>query len=127
MHAYPPLAATAAEAREAIEARSGPLPPYRPNTLAGADVGRTFLLAGRTGEAIALLEEATRSCRALEHPVLHTRAHDWLGQAREAGGDRPGACTAYAVVISRWGRAVPRSVTAEHARARMTALGCDGR
>jgi serine/threonine-protein kinase len=127
MHAYPALADSAAEAREAIEARSGPLPPYRPSTLAGADVGRAFLLAGRVDEAISMLEEATRSCRALEIPVLHTRAHDWLGQAREAAGDRAGACAAYGVVISRWGHAVPRSVTAEHARARMAALGCDGR
>jgi serine/threonine-protein kinase len=127
MYAYPPLVDTEATARAALETPHDALPPYRPNTLADADVGHAFLLAGRTDEAITLLGEATRSCRALEYPVLHTRAHDWLGQACEVKGDRAGACAAYAVVVSRWGHAVPRSVTADHARARMAALGCDKR
>jgi serine/threonine-protein kinase len=129
MYAFPPLAGDAAEAREALaaEAAYGSFPPFRPRTLAGAHVGHALLLAGRTDEAITRLEEATRSCRALDHPVLHTRAHDWLGLAREARGDLAGACAAYAVVIARWGHADPRSVTADHARARMSALGCTTR
>jgi serine/threonine-protein kinase len=128
MHAFPPLADTPAEARDALaaEARFGPLPAYRPKVLTTADIGRLHLLAGHADDAIRFLEDATKSCRALEHPVLHTRAHDWLGRAREEKGDKAGACAAYRVVIERWGAANPRSVTAEHARERGKALGCTG-
>ncbi|MEP7122851.1 MAG: protein kinase [Byssovorax sp.] len=126
MHAFPGLAGTRDEALEALAVEPGynALPAFRPKTLAVADVGHALLLAGRTAEAIPRLEEATRSCRALEHPVLHTRAHDWLGTAREAIGDRAGACAAYQVVLDRWGAARPRSITADHARERSRALGC---
>jgi serine/threonine-protein kinase len=126
MHAFPALAAGPDDAREVLAMASGydALPAFRPKTLAVADIGHALLLAGRTAEAISRLEEATRSCRALEHPVLHTRAHDWLGTAREAMGDRASACAAYQVVIDRWGNAKPRSITADHARERMRALDC---
>jgi serine/threonine-protein kinase len=63
-------------------------------------------------------------CRALEFPVEHTQAHAWLGQAREAKGDKAGACAAYQGVLERWGRAKPRSVTAEMATKRAKLLGC---
>ncbi|HSO00849.1 MAG TPA: hypothetical protein VLS89_21305 [Candidatus Nanopelagicales bacterium] len=51
------LVDSAADAREALAALPGfePLPPYRPETLVDAAVGRTFLLAGRGDEAIRWL------------------------------------------------------------------------
>ena len=61
-------------------------------------MGRTFLLAGRTDEALPSLERAARSCRVFELPVEHTRAQLWLGTAREAKGDKEGACAAYRAV-----------------------------
>ncbi|HEU4533313.1 MAG TPA: hypothetical protein VFS00_04315, partial [Polyangiaceae bacterium] len=52
-------------------------------------------------------------------------AHEALGLAREAVGDRDGACEADRVVLGRWGRAPPRSLAAERAGRR--ALGCPRR
>ena len=75
--------------------------------------------------ALPLLEKAVAECFALWHPHLHTRVHHWLGQACEALHDERGACDAYAVVLKRWGRAKPRSVTAEAALTRSRALRCD--
>jgi serine/threonine-protein kinase len=106
--------------------RFEPLPPFRPETLIDAAAGRAFLLVGRASDAIGWLTQATQSCVAFDFPVEHTRAHLWLGQAREAQGDRAGACSAYGAVLSRWGAARPRSVTAEAARDRAKALGCAG-
>jgi serine/threonine-protein kinase len=126
MHGYAPTAETEGEARAALAElpRYGGVPPYRPMTLADTAVGVAFHRAGRTEEAIAWLEGAARSCRALQFPVEHTHAHYWLGQAREARGETAAACAAYEVVINRWGAAKPRSITAEAARARVAALGC---
>lgn len=87
--------------------------------------GHVFLLAGRFEEAIAHLKAATRRCMVLEYPFEHTQAHLWLGQALEQTKDRDGACAAYGVVLSRWGSAKPRSISAEQARARARALGCN--
>jgi serine/threonine-protein kinase len=46
------------------------------------------------------------------------------GQALEAQRDRAGACEAYRSILARWGKASPRSVTAEAAAKRVQALGC---
>jgi serine/threonine-protein kinase len=115
------------DAKEALAARAsfGPLPPYRPETMIDAAAGRTFLLGGEIGEATRWLEGATRSCAALSFPLEQTRAHLWLGQAREAERDRAGACAAYRRVLDRWRRAKPRSVTVDEARERAMKLGCD--
>ncbi len=117
---------TAEAATAALTAlpRYAPIPPFRPRTLVDAAIGQTYLLAGRGDEAITWLTRATTMCRALAFPIAHTRAHLLLGQAREAAGDRSGACAAYAVVLSRWGHASPRSVTAAVARDRVLTLGC---
>jgi serine/threonine-protein kinase len=114
------------EAREAIAAlpELGPIPPFAPRYPADAHVGRVMLLAGRTDDAIAALERATRTCDTMLFPIHHNESYAFLGQAREAKGDRPGACAAYAEVLARWGRARPRSITLETARARHKALGC---
>lgn len=115
-----------ATARAALDSlpKLGPIPPFRPLTLAEADVGRTYYLAGKSDEAIHWLEAATHTCRALMFPIQHTRAHYWLGRALQDKGRRADACRAYATVLSRWGHAKPHSVTAAEARARSRALGC---
>jgi serine/threonine-protein kinase len=128
IHGYAATVTTPEEAAEALAAlpRFLPQPPYRPMTMADGVVGRTYLLAGRTDEALPLLERATRSCRALELPLEHTRAFLSLGAAREAKGDAAGACAAYALVLARWEKASPRSITAQKARERARVLGCAG-
>jgi serine/threonine-protein kinase len=114
-------------ARAAIAA----LPSFAPDPRGGIEldaervsVGRAYLLAGRVDEAVSWLERATRACNLVRFPVAATRARLWLGEAREAKGDRAGACADYAAVVRRWGGAKPRSVTAEEASRRAAALGC---
>jgi serine/threonine-protein kinase len=127
LHGYAATVESAEDAREALAALPAyePLPRFRPLTMAGAAAGLTFLLGGRTEEAVTWLRQATKSCRALAFPLEHTRAHEWLGQALEARGDKEGACAAYKVVLDGWGNAKPRSVTAERAGARASDLGCE--
>jgi serine/threonine-protein kinase len=117
---------TRAEAERALAALAAhaPLPAFRPFTLTEAGEGVTLALAGKHADAAARLAQATRTCRALDFPIEHTRAHHWLGASREALGDTAGACDAYRVVLDRWGHARPRSVTADRARARVLALRC---
>jgi hypothetical protein len=55
-------------------------------------------------------------------PMTWMSAQLELGQALEAKGDRPGARAAYERVLERWGKAKPRSLTAERARARQAGL-----
>jgi serine/threonine-protein kinase len=126
MYAYARVADTPEGAREALAAlpEYGSLPPFRPETLVDVDVGRTYLLAGRAAEAIPWLEHATKTCMVLRFPFEHVRAHLLLAEAREAGGDRAGACASYRAVIKQWGQAKPRSVTAQKAAERAQALGC---
>jgi serine/threonine-protein kinase len=125
-HGHASTVETADEAREALGAlpKYEPLPVFYPHTLAEAWTGQTFFLGGRADDGVKWLERATRTCRALELPVDHTRAHLWLGAAREARSDKEGACAAYRVVRDRWGKAKPRSVTGEKAIERIKALGC---
>jgi serine/threonine-protein kinase len=117
---------TPEDARAALDVLPtyGPLPPYRPWTLVDADMGRTYLLAGRTAEALDWIERATHKCLVLHYPIEHIRSYLLLGQAREAAGDKPGACASYRMILDRWGQAKPRSVTAEQARVRIQALDC---
>jgi serine/threonine-protein kinase len=119
-------AQTPAEARNALAARPlfEPLPAYQPSMLAPAFEGNVYLLADRLDDAVASLERATRACVALAYPVEHTRALEQLATARERKHDTTAACGAYAGVVARWGKAVPKSVTAERAKARMAALRC---
>jgi serine/threonine-protein kinase len=126
VHGFADTVETPEDAREALAALPAfePLPSFFPRSLGEAATGVTFFLGGRADDAVAWLDRATRTCRALELPVEHTRAHLWLGLAREAKGDKAGACAAYRVVRERWGKAKPRSVTAEKAAERMRAAGC---
>ena len=126
MHGFAATVTTPDDAREALAAlpKYAPIPAFRPMTQVETAIGTTFLLAGRNDDALAWLEGAAKSCRALQFPFEHTRAHYALGLAREANGDAKGACAAYQVVVDRWGKARPPSVTAEKAIARTRALSC---
>jgi hypothetical protein len=64
-----------------------------------------------------------RSCAAVSDPWSSVMSSLYLGMALEATGDRDGAAEAYRAVLARWGRAKPRSVTADTARERLRALG----
>ncbi|HTQ43098.1 MAG TPA: serine/threonine-protein kinase [Polyangiaceae bacterium] len=118
--------ATPEEAREAMASlpEYSPLPVFRSATLWTAAEGHVRLLAGDVAGALPLLEHGAGVCLALTHPVERVRAQLDLGAAREASGDRDGACKAYASVVARYGAAKPRSVTAEQAKARAAHLGC---
>ncbi len=127
--AYAVPAETPADAQVAMAAREHylPVPEYAPLALDEAAVGRVYLLAGRTAEALPVLARAAGSCFPLDHPIEHTRAAAFLGRAYEASGDVAKACAAYDVVRARWGSAKPRSVTAADALQRSVALHCEKR
>jgi serine/threonine-protein kinase len=126
LHGFAATTLDADDARAALEAQGtyGPAPPFVPQTMAQASAGLAFFLTGHIDEAKTWLEQSCRSCAALSFPIEHTRAHLWLGRVREASGDVPGACAAYEIVLSRWGHAKPRSVSADEARERASKLGC---
>ncbi|HEX8793979.1 MAG TPA: protein kinase [Polyangiaceae bacterium] len=102
----------------------GALPRFVPTFPTDMLVGRTYRLAGRTDDAIAFLRRGVAACTMLGEGVRTTRASFELAQALETAGDTSGACDAYRVVLARWGHAKPRSVTADRARTRSTALAC---
>jgi serine/threonine-protein kinase len=108
---------------EALPALGGP-PVFAPSTATQAVLGHAFLLAGHPEQAVPALRSGTASCTVLTDNLTSTRGWHDLGVALESQGDRPGACQAYGVVLSRWGHAKPRSLTADDARARARSLGC---
>jgi eukaryotic-like serine/threonine-protein kinase len=126
IYGYAAPASSAAGARAALDAlpRFSPLPPFNPQTIGGAEIGKAYLLAGQPREALPYLRKATASCGIAHDPIVFTRASLHLGMALEATGDRAGACQAYRSVLDRWKGAKPRSVTLEEARRRAAALGC---
>jgi serine/threonine-protein kinase len=128
IYAYASPAETARDAASALAALPtyAPLPPYKPESLVDSDIGRTYMLAGKVDEAVPFLERASNNCFPLDHPIESTRAHYFLGLAREAKHDTKGACEAYGVVRDRWGAAKPPSVTGQKALARIAALKCGG-
>jgi eukaryotic-like serine/threonine-protein kinase len=124
VHGYADTVATPSDAVEAVTALKsfGGVPVFRPN--ATALIGRVYLLAGRTDEAMPWLESEARGCYSLARPFEHLRAHYWLGRGQEAKGDAASACRSYSEVIDRWGSARPRSVTADDASKRAQSLRC---
>jgi predicted Zn-dependent protease len=117
---------TAEEARETLELfpSVSPPPALVARELALPMLGKLYMLAERPAEAVPYLERNVKSCFALLTPFSHTRSSYYLGQARQALGDRAGACAAYANVLARWGNAKPSSVTAERALERSRRLRC---
>jgi eukaryotic-like serine/threonine-protein kinase len=125
IHGWAATAETKSDATRALDALSSmALPAFAPKTMGPSFLGHAYLLAGRNAEALPLLERGAASCQALELPYPHARTLLWVGQAREANGDTAGACRAYSSVLDRWGKAKPKSITADEARARMNALHC---
>ena len=124
--AYAEPASTREAADEALAALPafGALPPFFPQTLASAHVAKVYALAERWAEALPLLERASKVCLAIEDPFTHTQTLLRLGQAREATGDHDGACAAYELVVARWGKSTPASVSARKASGRRAAIGC---
>lgn len=125
------------DARAALRSMPGAALSYVPTSdfdhdrfaieVAAPFVGRALVLAGDLDSAIAILRPATTLCGALDNPFVHTRAFLSLGEALERKGDRFGACAAYKVVLDRWAKAKPRSVSADEARKHSTALSCPER
>jgi eukaryotic-like serine/threonine-protein kinase len=129
LRAYAELVSTPEDAREALAvmpAQGNLVEFYGFASSHHGALGKMYLLSGRPAEAIPHLERATNDCGIFLQPIGNTLGHHQLGMAREATGDKQGACAAYRVVLDRWGRAKPRVPAAEDARARATALGCGG-
>ena len=117
---------TREEAEEALTALdalpAGMRPtPMRNKEEGSLELGKMYVLLGRTDDALPFLRQRASSCLSNLNRVL---VSDVLGQALEQKGDIQGACSAYATVIDRFGKAKPRSLTAERAKARSRALGC---
>lgn len=128
--AYTSSAITPEDARKALaalpEVARGSAPPVSQGArinLAAA-LGKVLALAGDAQAALPHLEAAAAPCLALEEPTAHIHNQYRLGAAREALGDRDGACAAYRVVLDRWGH-VEASVTAREAAKRSKALDCE--
>jgi serine/threonine-protein kinase len=126
LHAYAAISQTPEDAARALAElpKYGSAPRFTRLNLGDAYIGETYFLAGRASEALPGLRRAASSCLALHKPFEHTQVHLALGQALAASGQRDEACAAYAVVLARWGKARPRSTTAEKARSLARALGC---
>jgi eukaryotic-like serine/threonine-protein kinase len=126
VYAWPASVETPEEAARALKEleRAGGLPPMRFTYRGDGAIGNTYLLAGRKADAREHLERAVRVCSGIEDPFGMPQTWLALGAARAATGEAKGACEAYAKVVAQWGRARPRSVTAEAAAERAKKLGC---
>ncbi|WP_394851159.1 protein kinase domain-containing protein [Pendulispora rubella] len=126
IEAYAFAAITHADAVDALRALPESPPTFDAlRTDVGDDLamGRVYFLAGETEKALPYLRHGARSCQALRFPFEHTWIHLQLGESLERAGDPSGACGAYGIVLSRWGKD-PRSVSARAARLRWAALRC---
>jgi hypothetical protein len=100
-----------------------PLPWYRPGLVADGLVGRVYLVAGRAADAVPLLERATKQCKVLDDPFTQVESFGWLGAAREATGDKSGACAAYGELVRRW-KTAPQARSLRDAKGKLASLGC---
>ena len=123
--------AATAETREEADAAFAALSAFAPLSsfayyvgIPDAEIGSAYFLAGRVDEAVTHLSRAVANCAGFRHPFVHARAAMQLGQALEQKGEPRRACDAYRDVVTRWGNAKPRSISAERAKARMSAIGC---
>ncbi|HVK66933.1 MAG TPA: hypothetical protein VM694_20750, partial [Polyangium sp.] len=89
---------------------------------AGA-LGHMRLLAGKEIEALPYLEKAAQVCPNPWQAMWYVHQQARLGIAREAKGDKPGACSAYRAVLSRWSNP-KESVTVRDVEKRAKGLGC---
>jgi tetratricopeptide (TPR) repeat protein/predicted Ser/Thr protein kinase len=85
--------------------------------------GRVLGLAGKHAEAIPLLKNALQVCKGYNTSLWHTQTFAMLGIAKEATGDKPGACQAYDWVLSHWGKS-KESLTVKDVVKRAKKIGC---
>jgi serine/threonine-protein kinase len=121
---------TPSDAEEAL-ARAPELhapPPFASEPGQTPEIGVVYELAGQHARALPFLERGARHCWFMPEyfggfeprfDLFAARAHEALGHAAEA-------CAFYQRVLDRWGKALPRSVTAEAARAGASHLRCSG-
>jgi eukaryotic-like serine/threonine-protein kinase len=130
---------TEAEAREALAAvpAFSPLPALGTAPGLQGELAVVHALTGDAGGAIPGLRTATAACSSWVNMRYWSGYHSGdsalfdamgerllLGQLLEKKGDAAGACAQYGAILSRWGHAKPRSVTADKARERSKAIGC---
>jgi eukaryotic-like serine/threonine-protein kinase len=122
--AYGPTAADAGLREEARSKRpaTGEFA-FTVNPMTRFDAGVLLLALGDRARGTELLRVCARTCLAPADPFRSTRAHLKLGEIFEADGAKDRAIAHYRVVVERWGRARPRSVSAERAKVRLAALG----
>jgi serine/threonine-protein kinase len=126
--AYAGPARTATDGKDALAvlaslgSKSRHVPAGRAGVLAGL-FGKVHWLAGDPRAALPHLETASKDCGALLRPIFHNQNLLRLGAAREAVGEKEGACAAYRAILARWGGAA-KSLTAKEAARRAGALGC---
>jgi serine/threonine-protein kinase len=120
------LQADGAFARDDAERAASSIPPgvATLDDTEDAALGHLYALLDRWDEAIRRLERVVRTCDALVNIAPRMRARFELARGYETKGNVAGACDQYAWVVSRWGNAKPRSVSAEAAKAKMRALHC---
>jgi len=94
-----------------------PLPPPGMSNEDDLVMGRVLAANGERERGLGHLESVTRSCLVLENPFALARALRVTGEVREAANENEAAGKAYRQLIDRWGRASPRSRSAEAARA----------
>ncbi len=133
-YAWAATALTRDEALDALDARDHdarlqPQLPGQPLTamflgIPDAYTGHLYMLAGRPADAVAPLRRAVAQCSFQALLFDHVHAQLDLAAALEQTGDPKGACDAYGEVLSRWGHATPRSVSAEVARDGAKRLHC---
>ena len=127
VYGYAAAVVTADDAKLALEAlpRYSPIPPFLPNgALPALSVGRALWLGGKEEEGLAYLARAAGQCDLGTRPMQIITSHAWYAEALEKKGDKAGACRELGTLLSFWGNAKPRSVTADWAKARSRALAC---
>lgn len=123
---YGSFVETEAEARDAIAKMPAVIAPvmaagrWLPVDL---NVGRALALAGEVERSRPHLERVARSCSALADPMVFMQGQLYYGMALEKAGDAQRAREAYEAILARWGKARPKSLTANKARERLKALG----
>jgi eukaryotic-like serine/threonine-protein kinase len=86
--------------------------------------GRLLGMVGRSAEALPYLEQSTNICLQGEPVLFYIQHVAQLGFAREATGDKAGACKSYQWLLAHWGTA-KQSLTAKEVAKRTKSLGCE--
>jgi eukaryotic-like serine/threonine-protein kinase len=85
-------------------------------------LGRAYARAEKYIEAKRELEKLVSGCRSFDHPLEDMHARYELATALQALGETGRAKQLYEEIVTAWGNAKPRSVTAEAAKTRLRSL-----